>query len=176
MIKVERPSRPLRTRRTGGARLRALEDRAEIAVLIARYGPAADALDGAAITALWADRGNYSIGDTTLTNAAPDTVGALVDLAEHRGMVAAGCGHLLTPPDIRLAGDRATAVNHSVVLVHRGEGWQVARLSANRWEFRRIGDGWRIESRVNRLLDGDPAARELLGLARPERTERLQDD
>jgi hypothetical protein len=177
-MRTERPSRPLRRRRDDG-RLRALEDRAEIAALIARYGPAADALDDATITALWTDGGTYAIGEVTLTNsdrAHAGTIGALVDFAEHRGLVAAGCGHLLTPPDIRLAGYRATAVNHSVVLVHCDEGWQVARLSANRWEFRRTAEGWRVESRVNRLLDGDPAARELLGPVRPERTERLQDD
>ena len=59
-------------------------------------------------------------------------------------------------------GDEAVAVTHSVVLRHDGAHWIAVRVSANRWELRRTETGWRVHTRVNRLLDGDERARALL--------------
>jgi len=166
VIRTERASRPLRSGRSRSrgdgallARVQALEDRAEIAALLSRYGPAVDTLDGDAVAALWSEPGSYSFDDTVLTG---DAIGGLVDLPQHRALVAAGCGHLLTAPDILVRGDHARAVNHSAVLMREGEGWRAVRLSANRWEFVRTPAGWRISSRITRLLDGGSAARALL--------------
>jgi len=36
------------------------------------------------------------------------------------------------------------------------------RVSANRWELRRVAGIWRIDRRTNRLMNGDPDARALL--------------
>ena len=44
----------------------------------------------------------------------------------------------------------------------QGDGFAVARVSANRWELVRTGEGWRIETRTNRPLDGGAEPRALL--------------
>ena len=118
-------------------RLAELEAREAIRDLLSRYGPAADACDAAAVTALWMPDGEYAFDDTVLTG---EQLAGLVDLD----------------------GDRAVAVCHSVVFKRCGDAWTPARVSANRWEFARTESGWLVERRVNRLLNGSEAARALL--------------
>ncbi|CEA06966.1 hypothetical protein BN1051_00271 [Arthrobacter saudimassiliensis] len=144
-------------------RLRALEDRACILDLIAGYGPLADSGNGAGIGALWAEGGSYSFemaGETTTLRGAE--IGGLVELESHRELMAAGCAHFLSAPSVRIDGDTATAVNHSVVLVHRDGIWVAERVSANHWTLTRTDDGWRVANRTNALLTGDESARDLL--------------
>lgn len=140
-------------------RLQALEDRAEIAELIARYGPAADAGDAEAVAALWASEGTYQFDDTVLD---ADGIRSLVSIPTHVEYMRRGCAHILSAPRIEIEGDTAVAVTHSVVMLREGERWVGERVSANRWELRRTVAGWRVLRRRNRLLDGDAAARELL--------------
>lgn len=140
-------------------RLRALEDRAEIAELIARYGPAADAGDAEAVAALWAPGGTYQFDDTVLD---ADGIRALVSIPTHAEYMRRGCAHIVSAPRIEIDGDHAVAVTHSVVMLRDGERWVGERVSANRWELRRMSVGWRVQHRRNRLLDGDAAARDLL--------------
>lgn len=142
-------------------RLRALEDRAEIADLIARYGPAVDSGDGEATAALWASDGTYQFDDTVLDS---DGVRGIVEYPTHVDYMRRGCAHVLSAPKIDIHGDAATAVTHSVVMLHDGERWVGERVSANRWELQRLPEGWRVHRRINRLLDGAAAARELLRL------------
>lgn len=142
------------------ARLRRLEDRAEIADLLARYGPAVDSGVGEELTELWTADGEYRIGADAVIPAAE--MPSLVEWDTHQGYLAAGCAHVLSPPRIELDGDRAMAVNHSVVFIHRGEHWVPERVSANCWELHRGPDGWRVFLRENHLLDGAEAARALL--------------
>ncbi|MEW2459309.1 MULTISPECIES: nuclear transport factor 2 family protein [Microbacterium] len=140
-------------------RLRALEDRAEIAELIARYGPAVDSADAAEVSALWAADGTYRFDDTVLD---ADGIRTLVDLPSHREYLRRGCAHVLSAPRIEIDGDTAVAVTHSVVLLRDGDHWEAERVSANRWELVRTTNGWRVRERRNHLLDGDAVARELL--------------
>ena len=140
-------------------RLRALEDRAAIAELIARYGPAADSGDAAAVAALWEDGGTYQFDDTVLDT---DGIRGLVTIPTHVEYLRRGCAHILSAPRIEIDGDTAIAVTHSVVMLREGERWVGERVSANRWELHRTAQGWRVRSRRNRLLDGAAAARELL--------------
>lgn len=140
-------------------RLRALEDRAEVLELIARYGPLADAGDGDALAELWADGGRYSFDTTSLERS---ELAGLVELASHRELMAAGCAHVLSAPTLRFDGDTAAAVNHSVVLARRGDNWAAVRVSANHWRLVRTERGWRVAERTNRLLSGGESARELL--------------
>lgn len=139
-------------------RLRALEDRVEIADLIASYGPYADSGNGAAIEALWAPEGTYCFDDTTLEHA---ELAGLVDFETHRDYMAAGCAHVLTAPSVRIEGDTAVATNHSLVFVRRSEPWTAERVSSNRWFLVRTEAGWRVAKRENRLLAGSESAREL---------------
>lgn len=140
-------------------RLRALEDRAEIAELIAQYGPAVDRGDAEAVRGLWAENGEYVFDDTVLDYAG---IATLVDLDTHREYMRRGSAHVISAPTITLDGDIALAVTHSVVLIASGDVWEPARVSANRWELVRTADGWRVQRRLNRLLDGAVAAQALL--------------
>lgn len=141
-------------------RVRRLEDRLEIIDLIAGYGPAVDSGNEAEVAQMWATDGEYTFGATgdggiTLVG---EQVAALVDLPGHRGYMARGCGHVLTTPRVWIDGDEATAVNHSLLMLHDGERWVVERVSSNNWELERREGRWRVRRRVNALLDGDPNA------------------
>src|SRR5690606_14014889 len=57
------------------------------------------------------------------------------------------------------------------------DSYRIWRTSANRWEFIRTDQGWRVTHRTNRPLDGGGEARELLRAAvEPERTDRPSPD
>lgn len=141
-------------------RVRALEDRLEIIDLLAGYGPAVDSGDEAAVAHMWAEDGEYTYGAGSDAGATlkGSEVGALVDLPGHRNYMGRGCGHVLTTPRVRVNGDEALAVNHSLLVLHDGERWVLDRASANRWELERIEGRWQVRNRTNALLDGDPAA------------------
>lgn len=147
-------------------RLRQAEDRLAILQLLASYGPAVDSCSAAATAALWAEDGSYDFGGPPLHGAA--AVGALVDLDTHRAYAGRGCAHVMGLPMIHLDGDRASATSYSRVYLHDGEGWQVARTSANRWMLRREAGGWRVTDRVNRLMDGSPEGPRILRQALSE--------
>lgn len=147
------------------AKVAELSDRLEIMQLIAAYGPAVDSMNRDGVAALWAADGSYDFGGEPLVGR--DAVAALVDLDTHKAYVAAGSAHALTAPRITLDGDHAVAVNCSQVFVKCETGWRADRTSANRWDLVRTADGWRIAARVNRLLDGSPAARDLYRRHRP---------
>lgn len=141
--------------------MQALEDREAIRALIAAYGPLADAGDSARLAALWTETGTYRVGGMG-TAQGHEAIAGLIDGPVHRALMADGCAHLLGPVAIDLAGDRAVARGHSVVLRHTGDAFVVARVSANRWDLVRTPDGWRVSNRENALLDGGEAARALL--------------
>ena len=142
-------------------RLVALEDRAAIAELIARYGPLADAGDSAGVAALWTEDGEYDVGGFRVARGHAEIAG-LIAGEIHRGLMAQGCAHVLSAPAIELAAQTARGVNYSAVLRKVGDGFETWRVSANRWEFVRTGAGWRVAKRINRPLDGTEAARKLL--------------
>jgi hypothetical protein len=155
------------------ARLRVVEDLAEINRVIASYGPAADSCDGEAVRDLWADGGTYELQGWTFTHATMDQTVAS-DL--HRRYVAAGSAHVMSAPRIDLDGDRAVAINHSRVFVHEGDRWIVDRAAANRWDLERTPRGWKMRRRVNRLLDGGAEARALLAGEEPPPIDPLAGD
>lgn len=143
------------------ARLRILEDREAIRALVAEYGPLADAGEAEALAALWAADGEYEVvGFATARGHAE--IAALITGPVHQGLMVAGCAHVLGPIAIDLDGDRATARGHSLVLRFTGSGFEVHRVSANRWTLARQPGGWRVVHRANTLLDGSQAARALL--------------
>lgn len=141
-------------------RVQRLEDRAEIADLIARYGPIVDAGEGGQLAELWSDDGEYVIGDEYRFTG--NQITGLTELEAHQNYLAAGCAHMLSSPQVMLDGDCAVAVNHSAVLIREGQRWVADRVSANRWELERKPEGWRVSRRSSALLDGEEAARELL--------------
>lgn len=142
-------------------RLRALEDREAIRALIARYGPLADSGNATGVAALWRDDGSYGIfGMADAQGHA--AIAALIDGPVHQQLMADGCAHLLGPVAIDLAGDEASARGVSIVFRANGSGFEVFRVSANRWDLVRSESGWQVLRRENALLNGQDAARALL--------------
>lgn len=143
------------------ARLQALEDREAIRALIAAYGPLADSGDAQGVAALWAGDGVYAIAGFGEATGRIE-IAALINGDNHRQLMAQGCAHMLGPVAIDLAGDRATARGHSLVLRWTGSEFEVHRVAANRWELAHGQQGWQVTRRDNALLQGSEAARALL--------------
>lgn len=143
------------------ARLQRLEDLEEIRALIARYGPLADSGRAQSLSELWSEDGQYEVVGYAAASG-QKAIAGLIEGADHQALMAGGCAHLLGPVAIDLDGDRATARGHSVVLRHADNGFEVFRVSANRWTLERQAEGWRVVHRANALLDGQEAARLLL--------------
>ncbi|MGC1470745.1 MAG: nuclear transport factor 2 family protein [Sphingorhabdus sp.] len=145
-------------------RLCVLEDKEAIRELIARYGPLADSGDSEGVASLWADDGSYAVGGIAEAKGRAAIAG-LIDGETHRQLMRGGCAHLLGPVAIELDGDVAIARGHSVVFRQTDAGFEVWRVSANRWELERGTAGWQVRRRVNAPLDGSEAARALLRLS-----------
>lgn len=142
------------------ARTKTLEDQLAIYQLLATYGPSVDSRSGNATASLWSEDGAYDFGGEPLVGA--ERVGSLVNIEPHIHYVAAGCAHVISMPHIVVDGDSAVATGYSRVYLHQGDHWRVERVSANRWELTRTASGWRVQNRVNRLLNGQTEARDLL--------------
>ncbi|KPM50881.1 hypothetical protein ACG83_37880 [Frankia sp. R43] len=145
-----------------GARLRAVEDQVAIGQLIARYGPAVDSGSADAAAGLWASDGVFEVPPYAVWTGRGEIAG-MVDGAGHQGLIANGCGHVLTAPLVKVDGDEARAWNYALNIRWDAEAdrFWTARLSANSWWLRRMPDGWRVTRRVNRALDGSPEPRAL---------------
>jgi hypothetical protein len=152
---VDRDARLLELER----RLRAAEDRLEILDLLNTYGPLVDSGESEAAARLWVPGGGYSFsggasGGTRME--VPDEMVAVYESEGHQGLVRTGCSHFTGTPKIRIDGDRATAIGYSFVILKEDDRWFVWRAAINEWTLVRTEDGWRIEERFNRTLDGNP--------------------
>lgn len=141
------------------ARLRAVEDELSLYRLMTSYGPAADSGDGVKASEIWTEDGIYDADGPGVMDGRGAIVAMLADEG-HQSMVP-GCAHLNHPVVIQLDGDRATAVGYSQVWRTDDGTHRVFRLAANRWEFARGDEGWRVVRRTNRKLDTE-AARDIL--------------
>lgn len=147
------------------ARLQAAEDRLAILDLLNSYGPLVDSGSAREAAALWVDGGGYNFsggmsGGTRLE--APAQLVAMYESEGHMGLVGNGVSHFTGTPRITLDGDRARAVGYSFVVLREGERWFLWRAAINEWRLVRTGQGWRIEERLNRTLDGSPASHEVM--------------
>ena len=144
-------------------RVQLLEDQLAILRLITSWGPAVDTGDGDAAAALWADDGvlesdlSYLIG--------PASIKAMVHGEGHQALIRDGSAHIPAFPIVRVDGDEASATGYTRVYRHTDEGYEVWRVSANRWEFRRTSDGWRVTKRTTQVIDGGAKANEILSRA-----------
>lgn len=82
--------------------------------------------------------------------------------SHHQGLIAEGAAHLLGFPRVEIDGDRAVVTGYSQVCRHRDGGFEVWRVSANRWELTWDGRAWQVDRRLAYLLNGQEAARALL--------------
>ncbi|HEY1734436.1 MAG TPA: nuclear transport factor 2 family protein [Acidimicrobiales bacterium] len=142
------------------ARVAALEDQVALYQLISSYGPAVDSGSADAVAAIWTEDGTYDTFPAPLNGR--DAIRAMVVGDGHQGLIRGGCAHVMAMPMVSVEGDRATATGYSRVYVHGDDGFGVWRASANRWEFERGADGWHAVHRLNRALDGDDEARQIL--------------
>jgi hypothetical protein len=131
-------------------------DHLAIIQLIASYGPTADStVDEDAtqrLVGLWAEDGSYDITGYGVFSGRE--VMAPIFRQEHYDLVAGGIGHLMGLPYVVVDGDRATALNHSVVFYKAEDGFFAKRVGMNKWLLSKTAGHWQITSRVNRLLDG----------------------
>jgi hypothetical protein len=144
------------------ARLRRVEDVLAIQRIVVSYGPAADAGSNALAASLWAEDGVYDWDAGGPPHEGSVAVDHMLQGEGHRSLIAAGAAHFAGPPLVEIAGDRATALLYSLVMRKEETGrFYLWRVSANRWEFERAGDAWRVRRRTNRLLDETGGGRQL---------------
>lgn len=146
------------------ARLQRLEDEQEIVQLIASYGPLVDSGSADEVAAIWTEDGRYDVDELFMEDQA--SIRAMVDSPEHQGLIGRGCTHFLGPVRVRVDGDEAVAVCHSILLVHHEGRYLPVRSGANKWELRRTPEGWRTLRRTTRALDGRPESHALLAAVR----------
>ena len=144
-------------------RVRVLEDHIDLYRLVCRWGAAADIGSGATAGALFTDDGVLEFEQTRVEGAA--AVAEMIDSEGQKALVNQGCAHVQGLPMVHVDGDRASATNYSHVYLHTDDGYEVWRVTANTWEFRRTEDGWRATRRTAHTIDGRPEARALLARA-----------
>ena len=156
-------------------RLRLVEDRLEIYNLIASHPPSADTGNGAYTRSVWAEDGVFDRGADFPRPTGRAAIAAGSSNPEHHRAIEQGIAHFAGLPYVRVEGDTAFAISYLQILVPdrvgpnfdvpnhgASQGFHVHRVSANRWDFVRTAEGWKIKSRTLRPLDGTPAARDIL--------------
>lgn len=149
-------------------RLQQLEDQNAIYQLLTSYGPSVDSCSAAKTGALWTEDGVYDSSLAATPFVGRDGVADLVNQESHQGYVKQGCAHVISLPHIVISGDSAVATCYSRVYLREGDHYRVERVSANRWELERTGQGWRVKLRTNRLVMPADEHRALLGRGVPE--------
>jgi hypothetical protein len=156
-------------------RIRLIEDRLEIYNLIASHPPSADTGASEYTRSVWTEDGVFDRGAEFPASAGRAAIAGAGSSAEHRRAIEEGIAHFAGLPYVRVTGDTAFAISYLQILVpdrvgaifevpNHGatRGFHVHRVSANRWDFVRTAEGWRIRRRRLRSLDGSAPAREIL--------------
>jgi SnoaL-like domain len=143
------------------ARVSSLEDESAIKKLILSYGPAADAGLTSLAGQLWLDDGVYDWDADGEPHRGAAAVDAMLRGDGHQGLIAHGVAHFAGPVLIEIDGDRATALNYSLIMRREHDRFFLWRVSAVRWDLERAASRWRVRRRTNRLLDASGAGRRL---------------
>jgi len=141
-------------------RVRHLEDELAIHRQIVSYGFAVDTGDAEATARLFAEDGVFDIDGTMILNGR-EGIREMVRGDRHRSLLP-GCAHTIGPAVVEIDGDRAIATAYSRIYHRRKSGFEMLRLSFNRFELERRGESWEICRRTTRLL-GTEAAQALFG-------------
>ena len=161
--------------RTLEERIRLIEDRLDIYNLIASHPPSADTGAGAYTASVWTEDGIFDRGDEFAKPTGRAAIAGGSSNPEHHRAIEQGIAHFAGLPYVRVTGDTAFAITYLQILVPdrvgplfevpnhgSSRGFHVHRVSANRWEFVRTADGWKIKRRMLRSLDGSAPARDIL--------------
>jgi hypothetical protein len=143
------------------ARVASLEDESAIRKLILSYGPAADAGLTSFAGQLWLEDGVYDWDAEGEPHQGSAAVDAMLQGDGHQGLIARGVAHFAGPLLIEIDGDRATALNYSLIMRREDDRFFLWRVSAVRWEVERADSRWRVRRRTNRLLDASGVGRRL---------------
>jgi hypothetical protein len=156
-------------------RLRLVEDRLEIYNLIASHPPSADTGAADYTASVWAEDGTFDRGAEFPRPTGRAAIAGASSNPEHHRAIAQGIAHFAGLPYVRVTGDMAVAISYLQILVPdrvgplfevpnhgASRGFHVHRVSANRWEFVRTEQGWKITRRTLRPLDGSEPARAIL--------------
>ena len=163
------------TDRSLDARLRDIEDRLEIYNLIASHPPSADTGADYYTRVVYTEDGSFDRGEGLDSAVGNEAIAAMTQTPGHQRAIQGGLAHFAGLPHIALDGDSATVTSY-LQLLHpdpRGDirelpnhgssqGFRIHRVAANRWTLKRTPEGWKIQSRKLRPLDGSQAAREIL--------------
>jgi SnoaL-like domain len=150
------------------ARVTRLEDEAAIRRLIMSYGPAADAGLTSFASRVWLEDGVYDWDADGVPHEGSAAVDQMLQGEGHQGLIAHGVAHFSGPILVDVEGDRASALNYSLVMRREEGRFYLWRVSAVRWDVERAGSAWKVRRRTNRLLDESGGGRELFGHSLPE--------
>jgi hypothetical protein len=142
-------------------RIRRLEDESEIRRLLMSYGPAADAGLTSLAASRWLEDGVYDWDAQGEPYAGRSAVDEMLQSDGHQGLIAHGVAHFAGPVLVEVEGDRATALNYSLIMRREDDRFFLWRVSAVRWDVERAGSSWRVRRRTNRLLDASGGGRQL---------------
>jgi hypothetical protein len=140
-------------------RMRQAEDRLAIFQLMAGYGPAVDGNCQRDAANVWTEDGVYELDGKAFEGRA--NIVAMLESDQTRALINSGSAHVLSLPHIVIKDDTAVATCTSRLYRHAGDDFRVLRATANRWEFVRTPQGWRVKHRVNKTLDGSKESQAL---------------
>jgi hypothetical protein len=156
-------------------RIREIEDRLEIYNLIASHPPSADTGARDHVKNAWTEDSTFDRGAQFGGAVRQHETAGGIDNPEHMRAIGQGLAHFAGLPYVRIKGDMAFAISYLQILVPdrvgpefdvpnhgKTRGFHVHRVSANRWDFVRTPEGWKIQRRRLRPLDGGEEAREIL--------------
>jgi hypothetical protein len=135
------------------------EDRLAIFQLMAGYGPAVDGNCPGDAANVWTEDGVYELDRNIFEGRA--NIVAMLRSDQTCELINGGSAHVLSLPHIVIEGDTAVATCTSRLYRYAGDDFRVLRATANRWEFVRTPQGWRVKRRINKTLDGSKESQAL---------------
>jgi hypothetical protein len=136
-------------------RLKRVEDQLELLRLEGAYAFFYDRGEGQAWAALFTEDGVYS-GRQLAGMGEPNFVQGRANLTRFCESDPVSCVHMLHLPHFAIDGDTATArilVQHRGKLIEHGRPTQTQATGCYDVAYRRTGEGWRINRRVNTFYD-----------------------
>jgi hypothetical protein len=140
-------------------RMRHTEDRLAIFQLMAGYGPAVDGNCQRDAASVWTEDGVYELDLKSFEGR--DSIVAMLESDQTRQLIDSGSAHVVSLPSLVIDGDTAVATCTSRLYRYAGDDFRVLRATANRWEFIRTPQGWRVKRRINKTLDGSKESQAL---------------